>query len=101
MWGGDVGPQTKTITVQNSSGYDVQLNEQIIEGSGNVIPNIEEVVLELGKTYDLHILNETSDVLYGYVDCNADLVNIGTEGNGISVSKRINGNWVSPTIISN
>jgi hypothetical protein len=99
---GDVGPQTKTITVQNSSNCGVQLNGQIIEGSGDSTPHIEEVVLELGKTYDLYILNAESTVLQDYVDCNVDIVGIGPHGqNGISVSKSINGNWASPTIISN
>ncbi len=96
------GPQTKTITVQNSSNCDVQLNGQIIEGSNSVPPNTEEVVLELGRTYDLYILNEDSTVLQDYVDCNVDIVSIGLQGqNGISVAKYINGNWTSPTIISN
>ena len=96
---GDVGPQTKTITVQNSSIYDVQLNGRIIEGVGDGIPHIEEVVLELGKTYDLYILNADSTVLQDYVDCNVDLVNIGPDVNGISVNRIINGNWGQETII--
>lgn len=89
MWGGDVGPQTKTITVQNSSTCDVQLNEQIIEGS-----NTEDVVLELGKTYDLYIPNGNPNVLQDFVDCNVDTVSIEPINllgqNGITVY--INGN---------
>ncbi len=94
--GGDVGPQTKTITVINFSSYSVQLNEQTIAGGFNT----EEVVLELGKTYDLHIPNGNPNILQGYVDCNVDEVRIGSEENGISVRKLINGNMSSPEIIS-
>jgi len=69
---GDVGPQTKTITVTNHLSCEAKLNEQIIEGTDDPLqPNTEDVILELGKTYNLRI---GATILENFIDCNVNFV---------------------------
>ena len=94
---GDVGPQTKTITVVSSLNYPIKLNEQTI-GVGGILGQSREIVLELGKTYDLFILdgdpsiNRSNTVWEHFIECNADINEVFINSDGSKYTCTINGN---------